>query len=250
MASGSQRFWIVEGQRLPPCAAHELDDSAERDRFERIGGVRVTTGALGTEIKWSAFSPCFASLFHVSAWLENASGPFILRYYLSGWFEDICKTVAEARERMEQVISKSELRIVRRAFVQTSERSTDKPPPLIRRAMQQPGDLNDISIRCFYDDFANKFKVSHIGPQSTIARFYGMEPVIYPYVNGGSYDEIVCEGYKDALSSGKTRYDQVLAAMRMPNNIIYWVPYHRVIIPNPKERNRRLCNGCHRNRAD
>lgn len=228
----------MEGQRLPPCAAHELDDAAERDRFERTGGVRVTTGPLGTEIKWSAFSPCFGSLFHAAAWIDSVPGPFILRYYLSGWFEDILETANAARERIEQIISKSELRIVKRAFVQSTENVGRSVPKLIQQAIDQPDRIHDVSIKCFYDEHAKKFKVSHIGVQSTIARFYGMEPVIYPYVNGGSYDEIVCEGYTVALNSGRARYDQVLAAMRMPNNIIYWVPYHRYIIPNAKERNR------------
>lgn len=233
MATGSQRFWIVEGQRLPPCAAHELDEHAERDRFERVGGVRVTTGALGTEIKWSAFSPCFASLYYARAWLETASGPFILRYYLSGWFEDICETPSKAMERIEQVISKSELRITKRAFVQLADARAADLPRMIRRALDHPREVDNISIRCYFDKIANKFKVDHIGAGSTIARFYGMEPVIYPYVNGGSYDEIVCEAYKEVLTTGHLRYDHVLGAFRLPNNAIHWVPYHRVIVPEP-----------------
>jgi hypothetical protein len=231
LATGSQRFWIVEGQRLPPCAAHELDDSAERDRFERMGGVRVTTGALGTEIKWSAFSPCFASLYHLLNWLPEAAKPFVLRYYLCGWFEEFADTVEEVRERIEQVIVKSEIRITRKAFVEQQEPDVSRMPETIRTNWNTQDIVPAVSIDCSFDHRSQKFRVTRVGERSLIARIYGAVPVIYPYVNGGSYEEIVTEAYREVLGSGVARYDHVLAAMRMPNNAIHWLPYQRVIVP-------------------
>lgn len=238
MATNGERFWIVDGEHSLPTLDADLSEAAERQRFDRDGGVRVTTGVLGTEVKWAAFSPCFASLFRVLRLLQSAPAPYILRYYLCGWFEETCTSYEEVHDRIEQIMSKSDMRIMYRAFVGKPELQNCEIPPLIQRSMSDHENISSISISCFYDDSAGKFKVSHIGEKSTIARFYGMEPVIYPYVNGGSYDEIVCEAYKEVLDSGKRRYDHVLANMRMPNNVVHWVPYHRLIIPKLDEKKR------------
>lgn len=216
---------------MPASAAQPLDENAERDRFERIGGVRVTTGALGTEIKWSAFSPCFASLYHVLKWLPEATKPFVLRYYLCGWFEEFVDTVEEARDRIEQILAKSDLRITKRAFVREADKQYPTIPKVISNSLESGQIIPDVSIDCVLDERTQKFRVNRVGPQSLIARIYGVVPVTYPFVNGGSYDDIVCAAYKDVLDSGQPRYDHVLAAMRLPNNAIHWLPYQRLIVP-------------------
>lgn len=217
---------------MPPSAAHEFDENAERDRFERMGGVRVTTGALGTEIKWSAFSPCFASLYHLLNWLPEANKPFVLRYYLCGWFEEFADTLETVKDRIEQVMVKSEVRITRKAFVEQQDPDVARMPETIRANWNTSAIASAVSIDCCYDERSQKFKVTRVGERSLIARIYGAVPVIYPYVNGGSYEEIVTEAYKEVLNTGMPRYDHVLAAMRMPNNSIHWLPYQRVIVPN------------------
>jgi hypothetical protein len=226
-----QRFWIVDGRRLPHAA--RLDDlslDAERSRFEHEGGVRVTTGLLGTEVKWSAFSPCFASLFHVMGWLPEATGPYLLRFYLCGWFEEKFDRVGDAINRIEEVISKSELRITRKAFVVEADAKARELPPMIKATWQKDVVIPDISIDCIVDPHTRKYRVNRVGPNSTIAKFWGVIPATYPFVNGGSYDEIVCAPYKDVLDTGKSRYDHVLAAMRMQNNSVHWLTYQRVIM--------------------
>ena len=56
----------------------------------------------------------------------------------------------------------------------------------------------------------------------------------YACKSGNSYDEVVSEAYTHVLRSGKPRYDHVLAALRMPDNIVRWVPYQRIVVPRPK----------------
>jgi hypothetical protein len=58
-----------------------------------------------------------------------------------------------------------------------------------------------------------------------------MSPVSYACKSGNSYDEVVSEAYTHVLRSGKPRYDHVLAALRMPDNVVRWVPYQRIVVP-------------------
>jgi hypothetical protein len=37
--------------------------------------------------------------------------------------------------------------------------------------------------------------------------------------------------YFSVLNNGHAQFDQVLAAMHMPNNQIHWVPYSRIVKP-------------------
>jgi hypothetical protein len=213
------------------------DEASERQSMDRDGGVRITTGHLGTEIKWSVFSPCFASIFFVEEWLPNAQLPIVLRFYLSGWFEEFCSTKEQARNRIDQILSKSEIHLTRRTFVEEVDPKGKVLPPLLEQTWNSSIISPETAIDCVFDEQAQKFRVDRVGPRSTVAKFYGVSPVTYPYVNGGSYDDIVYEAYKHVLRSGKPRYDHVLAAMRMPDNIVRWVPYQRIIVPRTTREN-------------
>jgi hypothetical protein len=226
-----QRYWIAGGNKLPDSSIEHVLDDVETERFNHDGAVRVTAGSLGTEIKWSVFSPCFASLFYVIEWLPAASLPIVLRFYLSGWFEETCFTADQAINRIEQIIAKSELHLTKRTFVEEVDPKGKVLPPILQQVWQNHLVFPENSIDCVLDERSHKFRVDRVGPKSTIAKFYGMLPVTYPYVNGGSYDEIVYEAYTHVMRSGKPRYDHVLAAMRMPDNVVHWVPYQRIIVP-------------------
>ena len=226
-----QRFWIAGGRKLPDSSIEHILDDVETERFNHDGAVRVTTGLLGTEIKWSVFSPCFASLFYVIEWLPAASLPIVLRFYLSGWFEETCYTVDQAINRIEQVIAKSELHLTRRTFVEEFDPAGKMLPPILQRTWEDHTVSPENSIDCVYEEQSRKFRVDRIGSQSTIAKYYGMSPVSYACKSGNSYDDVVSEAYTHVLRSGKPRYDHVLAAMRMPDNIVRWVPYQRIVVP-------------------
>ncbi len=228
-----QRFWIAAGKKLADSAIEHVLDEVEAERFNHDGAVRVTTGLLGTEIKWSVFSPCFSSLYHVIEWLPQAHLPIVLRFYLSGWFEETCHTTEQARNRIEQIIAKSELHLTRRTFVEEFEPQGRVMSPLLQKIWHDHAISPENSVECIYDERSRKFRVDRIGPQSTIAKLYGMSPVSYACKSGNSYDEVVSEAYTHVLRSGKPRYDHVLAALRMPDNVVRWVPYQRIVAPGP-----------------
>ncbi len=226
-----QRYWIVEGRRLPDSPEESVLDDIETERFSNDGAVRVTTGSSGTEIKWSVFSPCFASLFYTIQWLPAAELPIVLRFYLSGWFEETCYTAEQAVNRIEQVIAKSELHLTKRTYVEEFNPKNMNMPAILQRAWQEHSVSPEISIDCVYEEQSRKFRVDRIGSETSIAKFYGMSPVSYACKSGNSYDEIVSEAYIQVLRTGKPRYDHVLAAFRMPDNSVNWVPYQRLVMP-------------------
>ena len=230
-----QRFWIAEGRRLPDTAIKETRDDTEMKRLDRDGFVGLAVGPNGTEIKWSVFSPCFASLYYILEWLPSAQLPIVLRFYLSGWFEEICTSVDQATTRIEQVLSKSELHLTKRTFVEEFDPKGRMMPPMLQKTWHDHTVYPENSIDFIYDKRSHNFQVDRVGSQSTIARLFGMSPVSYPYVRGGSYDDIVYEGYAHVLRSGKPRYDHVLAAMRMPDNVVRWLPYQRLIVPSQSD---------------
>ena len=226
-----QRFWVAGGRKLLDSSIEHVLDDIETERFNHDGAVRVTTGLLGTEIKWSVFSPCFGSLFYAIEWLPAAALPIVLRFYLSGWFEETCYTVNQAIDRIEQIIAKSELHLTRRTFVEQFDPKGKILPPMLQKTWSNRMVSPENSIDCVYEEQSGKFRVDRIGSQSTIAKLYGMSPVSYACKSGNSYDEVVSEAYTNVLRSGKPRYDHVLAALRMPDNIVHWVPYQRIVVP-------------------
>jgi hypothetical protein len=224
-------YWIEKGalarQRPQLLAANEGDDGL----MHRHGCVRVSTGALGTEIRWSVFSPNFASLYFAAEFLADLHGPFMLRYFLAGWFEEICETAAAARRRIGEILSKSDLYLVKRAFVREVDPHGKVMPPLLKHAWLDGATTADYSVDCVYEESSGRFRVDRIGPKSTIARLWGLTPASYPCTNGGSYDRIVSAAYGDVLKAGRPRYDHVYAAMQTPDDTLTWIPYQRVIMP-------------------
>jgi hypothetical protein len=228
-----QRFWIAGGKKLPDSSIENVLDDVEAERFNHDGAVRVTTGPLGTEIKWSVFSPCFGSLYYAIEWLPLANLPIVLRFYLSGWFEETCFTADHAINRIEQILAKSELHLTRRTFVEEFDPNGKTLSPMLQKIWHEHTISPENSVDCVYEEQSRKFRVDRIGAQSTIAKLYGMSPVSYACKSGNSYDEVVSEAYTHVLRSGKPRYDHVLAALRMPDNVVRWVPYQRIVVPRP-----------------
>ncbi len=107
---------------------------------------------------------------------------------------------------------------------------TEKPcRPCCRKIWHDHTISPENSVDCVYEEQSRKFRVDRIGAQSTIAKLYGMSPVSYACKSGNSYDEVVSEAYTHVLRSGKPRYDHVLAALRMPDNVVRWVPYQMTL---------------------
>jgi hypothetical protein len=230
--------WIYRGEAVserPQRFADQNDDSLLRHE----GFVRLTACGAGTEIKWSVMSPCFSSLFYSAAMLADLPGPYMLRYFLAGWFEESFESAAETVERIHEIIARSDIHLVRRAFVREFNPTEKQMPSLLKDTWIDGAAETDYTVDCVYEESSGRFRVDWIGPKSTIAKLWGLTPVSYPCQAGGSYDRIVSAAYIDVLKSGRPRYDHVYAAMVTPEADVVWIPYHRVIIPRREAGSRR-----------
>lgn len=230
-AMRATRIWVKQGvfERVG-VDAQELSAVEERRRFEN-GDVRLTSGEIGTEIKWHAQTRCITSLFVVADWLIKSRAPFVLRFYVSGWFEEFYQTATETADRLEAIISRGDRHFPVRTFVQQVEIANSILAPLLIDAKSSADKLDDLAVECVYNRENNRFRVSAVGKHSLIAKVYGDVESSHPRQTTGSYSDAVNAGYVEVLQSGKPRADHVLAALRFPNNNVYWVPYHRLILP-------------------
>jgi len=208
---------------------HEPSNQDDRAYFDQ-GGIRLTVGPNGTEIRWLTQSRCISSLFAVLEWLPQAALPIVLRYYASGWFEEFHNCPAKASKRIEAIISRCDRHFPNRTFIQEVEFSDTLVAAQLMDIYRRPETAEDYSVECEYSPNRDRFAVERIGALSPIAKFYGIYTNSYP-CTVSSYGDKVSAGYRSVLNSGRARVDHVLAAFRLPDNQVHWVPYHRLIMP-------------------
>ncbi len=220
-------YWITNGAvaRDVAASAAELSEVS----WHRQGSVRAVTGPEGTELRWFTSSPCFASLYFAIDWLCDLQRPYMLRYFLSGWFEETYDTLRAAQNRLRHIIAFSDVHLLRRAFVREFDPARKSLPALLNDALNGVEGADDYSVDCTLNEANGQFRVARIGAKSAIARLWGHTPVSYPCLPGGSYDRIVSDAYLGVLRTGAPRYDHVYAAMKTPDHSVVWIPYQRVI---------------------
>jgi hypothetical protein len=202
------------------------------ERIHRGGAVRILTGPAGTELRWAVFAPNIASLYFAMEWLRAAKGPFILRYFLAGWFEETFTESEDAVRRLEVLIAKCDIHLTSRTYVKEAPIGHPSMPQLLRAVLQDGGKSeNDYSVDCVFEEAIGRFRVERIGSRSAIAKFYGHSAVPFPCVNGGSYDDAVSAAYSSVVKTGLPRYDHVYSAMSAPDGSVVWIPYQRIILP-------------------
>lgn len=236
----TQIHWLLDGRLVPPPAAAETDTPiAERDLLQRAGFVKIIEGAQGTSIRWSMFSRNWASLFFAAAWLEQAFGPCRLQYYSAGWFNERHEQPRAAADRILQLIHKSDVHLSQTVYIHKAAEARRDMPPVLHRALRDNAASEDVSIDCAYDPSSQRYRVARVGPQSTIAKLWGLNPVSYPCLIGHSYDEAVSRAYPQVTRSGEPHYDHIYAAMASARGDVVWVPYQRVVLPLIQGRGRK-----------
>jgi hypothetical protein len=229
-----QEHWIAKGELVPPPQREIYAGSGDNARLHKLGHVRVLVSAAGTEVSWAVFAPNWAALYFAMEWLATTPGPYVLKYFLSGWFEESYRHLGEACARIDQIIAKSDLHLVSRVHVKEADPSKTRLsiPHLLQSALNDGRADPDDAIDCIFDDGIDRFRVDRIGPKSAVARLWGDTPSAFPLVSGGAYDQTVSEAYLAVVRSGRPRYDHVYAVMTAPDNSPVWIPYQRVILPN------------------
>jgi hypothetical protein len=230
--SADQQYWIEHGEFIDSRLQGVSQTVTDEERLHRLGHVSILTGLLGTEVKWSTFAPCHASLYAAIEWLSTSTRPpVILRYYLSGWFEEAGLSNAEARHRIEYLMQRSDRRLNEKTFIFNQLIDKSNVPPLIRKCWSDGKPSADHAVDCIFHKESGQFFVERIGPLSTIAKHFGTSTISFPCQTSNSYAETVSEAYGNAIGTGKPVYDQVIASLPIAPHNFHWIPYHRLIFP-------------------
>jgi hypothetical protein len=230
-------FWISKGLVPKPVPA-DGRPLQERILLDRHNLVKVTSTDMGTTVKWHAFGANWASLFFAKEWIGTFPGPYTLIYYMSGWFSETLIDPIDARDRLDQLIAKSDLHLSSRVYTQSFDPKTRVLPDIIRRTLEAGQAPAEASIDCSFDAETGRVKVERIGANSAIARLWGLSPVSTPCLSGTSYDKVVSRAYADVLQTGRPHYDHIYAAMMGADGEVAWIPYQRIVMPLPKVRGR------------
>jgi hypothetical protein len=225
-----QRYWVHHGN-IEPLSGLNSYTAEQEEKLLQSGSVRLTTGELGTEVKWVVNSPCVSSLFKAIQWLSSVRSPYILRIFAVGWFEEVYREPTAAIKRIEQVLARGDRYFTGRVFIKESTEISGPLPNVLAEAFHGQSISEDYSVDCSFDQNSNMFRVERVGAKSAIGRVWGTFTSSHPCQSAGSYGDPVNATYEDVLRSNKPRYDHVLAALRLPDNALHWVPYHRVVYP-------------------
>lgn len=229
----------VRGGRIQPPLTVQPGPAEERQLLQRQGAVKITEDESGTTLRWSMFSANWASLYFVAEWVHGALGPYHLQYHSAGWFNERYENANEASDRIQHLIHKSDVHLSQTVYIRTDPGTrADIPPPLLQ-ALRENAAEETYTVDCVCDPSSQRFRVTRVGPDSTIARLWGVSPVSYPCLSGHSYDTAVSRAYPQVARSGVPHYDHVYAAMASARGDVVWVPYQRVVLPLDLGRSRK-----------
>ena len=231
-------FWISKGCLVPKPELEDGKTLPERILLDRNNLVKVTVNGGGATIKWHAFGANWASLFFAKEWIGTFPGPYTLNYYMSGWFTETIAHPVDARDRIDQLIAKSDLHLSSRIYTKVFDPKCCTLPAVIRATLEAGVASLDTSIDCLLDVETGRVKVERIGASSAIAKLWGLSPVSTPCLSGTNYDKVTTVGYVEALRTGRPHYDHIYAAMMGRDGEIAWIPYQRIVMPHAKGRGR------------
>ena len=232
----SCRYWVEYGV-LCSAKPNAYGPGDEAESFGK-GHVRLTTGELGTEIKWTVLSPSTSSLFAVCDWVKTVVGPYVLRFFASGWFEEFHDTVLEVTARIVDIIARGDRHFSCRTMIKEFELEKAPISAFLKSCISGEANAGEYAVECVLEGSSQKFHVEKLGAKSTIHRIWGPYLSSFPCRPRGSYNESVSKAYADVILKGRARYDHVLAAMSMPNDDVFWVPYQRLLIPKKSKDDR------------
>ncbi len=246
-------IWIAGGQIVE----RSVDDTgavfSERILLHARNHVKIETTESGTTAKWVMFAANWASVFFAREWLTTLPKPYTLKFFIAGWFEETYSTYLEARDRIDQLLAKSDVRFTERVFTRAFNiNAINIALPDFEFAVNEGDIPEDKTVMCVIDTVNERSRVTHVGSDSALASVWGLSPVAYPCLSGHSYDKIVSRPYFEVLRTGRPHHDHVLAAMTHPDGEIRWFGYQRLILPGKKRINGHPTVNvlCHRGAVD
>jgi hypothetical protein len=234
-----REFWLQAGRFAERPVATDGRMVPEAEMLGRMGYVKLSVGRGLTEIKWMALAANWSSLHLVKEWVGETPGPYALKYFVSGWFSEKIDEAGRVAERIDEIMAKSDVHLISRVYVREVDPGEATLPQTLMQTLDDRRAPPEFSVDCVLDEAAGRFRVERIGAKSAIAKLWGMSPVSFPCINGGSYDFTVAQAYQKVLKTGAPHYDHVLAAMVRPDGEPVWIPYHRLVLPSSNRPGRR-----------
>jgi hypothetical protein len=233
-------MWIRDGQFVIRPKKDNGTDYQDKTLIDQFSMVRMHSDDRGTVIQWNMSCPNWSSLMMAAKLAMACMAPFTLKYFNVGWFTEVQPDAGSAADRIEVLLYKSDIRLSDRAFTHVVVPDLQVVPFSLRDALST-GTANDShSVVCTVDTERETSSVQHVGKDSLIARIWGISPNSYPCLNGHSYDRAVTPEYFRVVETNKIHYDHVLASMVRPDGEQHWLAYHRVILPEVRDGQKRV----------
>jgi hypothetical protein len=233
-------MWIRDGVLSSRPKKENNQEYQDKALFDQLGMVCISSDVKGTSVQWNMACPNWASLMLAARLIPACAGPFTLKYFNSGWFQEVLTDATVTADRIEALIFKSDVRLSERAYTKVVVPDLNVIPQGLRHALETGESPNNTSVICAVEPEREYCQVEHVGKDSLIARIWGVSPNSYPCLNGHSYDRAVTPEYFRVVETGRPHYDHVLASMVRPNGELQWYGYHRVILPDFKENRKRV----------
>lgn len=225
-------YWVVNGRVDDDPFRNSGLDSPEL-LMQRAGGVFVASSRNGTTIRWAMFASNWASLYYVGELLPTLPSPYTFEFFLSGWFTQTIEDPYLASGRLQELVVKSDVHLRQKTYVREVDHSTfGKVGKLVGQALFDRSVNPDFCVDCVFDKSSGRFFVERIGKESSLAKLYGMSPTSYPALTGHSYDTIVSQAYRRAMTSEQSVYDHVMAVFPVGSQTNKWMGYQRLIMPH------------------
>ena len=241
-----QEFWVSEGRIVSRATDEHGKPCSDRELLQQRDQVKIEVHDTSIVIHWVMSSANWASLFFAKEWISFFDGPFKLIFFNAGWFDETYDTARSAKNRIDNLILKGDVRLSTRVFTRDFLGSATPVASELVDLLKSGVPDQESAVECSVNTESGKVDVDHIGKKSLLARIWGDAHISYPCQTGHSYDKIVSKAYFDAIKYNRPVYDQVLASMVKPTGKIEWVGYHRVIFPsyNPTSKSIHVSVNC------
>jgi hypothetical protein len=231
----SVTMWLRDGAFATRPKKINNTDYHDKTLFDKFAMVRVLTDSVGTEVQWNMACPNWTSLMMAAKLVSACAGPFTLRYFNAGWFTEKVELAADAADRIDELIFKSDVHLNERAYTAPAPNDPSRMSDALRRILISGTAPDDRSVLCEVQPERETSQVVHIGKETLIAQIWGLSPNSYPCLSGHSFDRAVTPKYFNVVQTGRPHYDHVLASMVRPDGELHWLAYHRVILPEMRQ---------------
>ncbi len=229
-----KNIWLADGGIVADPKFSTLTE--ERRYLQSSKSVKVESSGVGTKVRWTQFAPNWSNLVFLCYHIAQLPAPITLNFFNAGWFSEKYSRHSEAIQRIEHLISSSDIRLSTHTYVEAIEPKLETLPPSLREAWVTGVIPHEHAVICALDVEQQRTTVSHVGSKSTLASLWGLSPIAFPRQTGHSYDLTVSRNYFEVLRRDRAAHDHVLSAMSLPSGEISWIPYHRVILPGGPDR--------------